>query len=55
MRGHPSFEMSSLQKSYIIWSLGHNPCQYYRASVSKSRKTVLGTVDSQLQEFDKAG
>ena len=55
MRGYPSFEMSFLQKSDVIWSLGHYPCSVPRASVLKSRKTFLGTVDSEAQEFDKVG
>ena len=55
MRGHPSFKISFFQKSDVIWSLGHPPSSANRASVSKSRKTFLGTVDSEAQEFDKVG
>ena len=25
-RGYPSFELSFIQKSDVIWSLGHYPC-----------------------------
>ena len=56
MRGYPSFKISFFQKSDVIWTLGHSPCSVLaRTSVSKSRKTFLGTVDSEAQEFDKVG
>ena len=47
MRGCPSFEMSFFQTSLCLFSTG--------ASVLKLRKTFLGTVDSEAQEFDKVG
>ena len=53
MRGYPSFKMSFFQTSDGYpesWSL---TLFSTRASVSKSRKTFLGTVDSEAQEFDK--
>ena len=55
MRGYPSFKISFFSKVWRYldsWSLSLFST---RASVSKSRKTFLGTVDSEAQEFDKVG
>ena len=55
VRGYPSFEMSFFSKVWRYlesWSL----CLFStRASVLKSRKKFLGTVDSEAQELDKVG
>ena len=65
MRGYPTFEMSFFQKSDGIWSLGHYPCSVrglvYRNqekhfwALSRAIIMALGTVDSEAQEFEKAG
>ena len=56
MRGYPSLKMSFFRKSDVIWSLAWSLSLFSTgASVLKSRKTFLGTVDSEAQEFDKVG
>ena len=55
MGGYPSFEMSFFQKSDVIWSLGHYPCSVLGLVYRNQRKTFLGTVDFEAQEFDKVG